>query len=78
MRWTPYDLSWEYLFRKYRETIGPERIIFGTDSNAFPRGFVKRYLDEQVRAMLYVGFTEQEIDRVLYLNAQELLGEVAP
>ena len=72
MRWMPYEMSLEMLFRKYRETIGPDRILFGSDSSSFPRGFVRRYLDDQIRAMVYVGFTEAEVDRVLYLNAKTL------
>lgn len=74
MRWMPYELNLETLFRKYRETIGPERIIFGTDSSWFPRGFCKAYLDEQVRAMVDVGYSDDEIDRVLYKNIAEILG----
>ncbi len=73
MRWMPYELDLETLFRKYRETIGPERILFGTDSSWFPRGFATAYLDEQVRAMVYVGYSESEVDAVLYGNAARLL-----
>ncbi|MEJ5229139.1 MAG: amidohydrolase family protein [Pseudothermotoga sp.] len=74
MRWMPYELNLEMLFRKYRETIGPERIIFGTDSSWFPRGFCKAYLNEQVKAMVNVGYSDDEIDSVLYKNIAELLG----
>ncbi len=74
MRWMPYELNLEMLFRKYRETIGPERIIFGTDSSWFPRGFSKPYLDEQIRSMVNVGYKDDEIDRVLYKNIVEILG----
>ncbi len=73
MRWMPYELNLEILFRKYRETIGAERILFGTDSSWFPRGFASVYLDEQVRAMTYVGYSEAEVDAVLYGNAARLL-----
>ena len=73
MRWVPYELNLEILFRKYRETIGPGRILFGTDSSWFPRGFSEIYLDEQVRAMVYVGYSEDELDAVLYRNAAALL-----
>jgi len=76
MRWMPYELNLEILFRKYRETIGAERIIFGTDSSWFPRGFCKAYLDEQIRAMINVGYSDDEIDRVLYLNIAEITGLV--
>jgi uncharacterized protein len=74
MRWVPYELNLEILFRKYRETIGAGRILFGTDSSWFPRGFARAYLDEQVRAMVYVGYSESEVDDVLYGNAARLLG----
>ena len=73
MRWMPYDLNLEILFRKYRETFGAERILFGTDSSWFPRGFASAYLDEQVRAMVYSGYSEAEQDAVLYGNAARLL-----
>ncbi|MGJ8454142.1 amidohydrolase family protein [Pseudothermotoga sp. U03pept] len=76
MRWMPYEVNLQTLFRKYRETIGAERIIFGTDSSWFPRGFCKPYLDEQLRSMVYVGYSEDEIDRVLYKNIAVLLGLV--
>ncbi len=73
MRWMPYDVNLETLFRKFKETIGSQRIIFGTDSSWFPRGFVKAYLDEQLKAMVYVGYRQQEIDDVLYGNISKIL-----
>jgi len=73
MRWMPYEVTLEGLFRKYRDTFGAGRILFGTDSSWFPRGFTKAYLDEQVRAMVHVGYTEDERDQVLYRNAASLL-----
>jgi len=73
MRWMPYDLNLEKLFRKYRDTFGPQRILFGTDSSWFPRGFATAYLDEQIRAMVYTGYSESETDDVLYGNAARLL-----
>jgi predicted TIM-barrel fold metal-dependent hydrolase len=73
MRWVPYELNLEILFRKFRETIGAGRILFGTDSSWFPRGFTTAYLDEQVRSMVYMGYSEDELDAVLYRNAAALL-----
>jgi len=73
MRWMVPALTLEELFRRFRETIGAERIIFGTDSSHFPRGFVVRYLEEQLRAARAVGFTEEEIQQVFRDNARRLL-----
>ena len=39
MFWMQFELDLKTLFRKMMETIGPERLIFGTDSSYFPRGF---------------------------------------
>jgi len=75
MRWMPYEINLENLFRKYFETIGPERIIFGTDSSWFPRGFTEIYLREQIKAMLSVGFDYDDLDKVLYKNIKLLLSK---
>jgi len=73
MRWMPYPVDLASLFRKYRETIGASRIIFGTDSSWFPRGFTQAYLDDQVREMYDTGYSEDEVDAVLYRNIAGLL-----
>ncbi|MEI6387190.1 MAG: amidohydrolase family protein [Spirochaetota bacterium] len=73
MRWMPYPVDLASLFRKYRETIGASRIIFGTDSSWFPRGFAEAYLDNQLREMLDNGYSADEVDAVLYRNIAALL-----
>ena len=74
MRWMPYPLSIKDLFRKAYETIGAERMIFGTDSSYFPRGFSIEYLREQLRVCHDLGFPEADIQRIFYDNAAGLLG----
>lgn len=74
MRWMPYDLDLKALFRKFLETAGPERIIFGTDSSWFPRGFAVRYLDEQLRACREIGVSEHALRLIFAGNAARLLG----
>ena len=73
MRWMPYPVDLASLFRKYRETIGASRIVFGTDSSWFPRGFARAYLDDQLREMYDNGFSADEVDAVLYRNIAGLL-----
>jgi predicted TIM-barrel fold metal-dependent hydrolase len=73
MRWMPYEVSLASLLRKYRETMGASRILFGTDSSWFPRGFAEAYLDDQVREMFDNGYSADEVDAVLYRNAAALL-----
>jgi len=69
----PYDLSLKSLFRKAYETIGSERLIFGTDSSYFPRGFSVEYLREQLKVCYELGFSEDAIQRIFHDNAAELL-----
>ncbi len=73
IRWMPYPLTLGDLLRKAYETMGPDRIIFGTDSQYFPRGFVERYLQDLVREAAYAGIPRAELHRILYGNAWKLL-----
>jgi len=74
MRWMPYPLTLEDLFRKAFETIGPERVLFGTDSAAFPRGFSVRYLQDQLRAAYTLNLPEADVAKVFGGNAARLFG----
>ncbi|TRO48816.1 amidohydrolase [Candidatus Bathyarchaeota archaeon] len=73
MRWMPYDLTMKDLFRKAMETIGPDRLIFATDSSYFPRGFSVEYLREQLRVCHDMGLEEESIEKIFYGNAARLL-----
>ncbi len=74
MRWMPYNLSLDDLFRKAYETLGPERILFGSDSSYFPRGFAVRYLQDQLRTCYWLNFKEEDIRNIFGNNAARLLG----
>jgi hypothetical protein len=74
MRWMPYELTLESLYRKAYETVGPERIIFGTDSSWFPRGFSIRYLQDQFRVCMWLGMKKEDMQMIFGGNAAKLLG----
>lgn len=78
VRWMPYDLTVPGLFRRFLDTIGAGRIIFGTDSSWFPRGFAVRYLEEQLRACWELKCTEAEVQAIFGGNAARLLGLSLP
>jgi predicted TIM-barrel fold metal-dependent hydrolase len=73
MAWMPYKLTLRDLFLKCLETVGPDRIIFGTDSSYFPRGFSIDYLREQLREIRAIGVGEDEVKKIFYGNAARLL-----
>ncbi|TXK78401.1 amidohydrolase family protein [Paenibacillus sp. N3.4] len=73
IRWMPYDLTLETLFRKTYELLGPKRIVFGTDSSNFPRGYAHRYLQDQVRVCRDIRLPESDIELIFGNNARRLL-----
>ncbi len=73
VRWMPYQLTLDDLFRKFLETIGPERVIFGTDSSWFPRGFSMRYLQDQMRICRFMGLKHDDLQSIFGGNAARLL-----
>jgi uncharacterized protein len=70
----PYDLTLGGMFRKFLETVGPRRLLFGTDSSWFPRGFAVRYLEEQLRACMELGCGDDTMRAIFAGNAARLLG----
>lgn len=78
MRWMPYDLDLRALFKRFVETVGPGRIIFGTDSSWFPRGFVRRYLEVQLQACHDLNLDDGALRAIFAGNAARLLGLPLP
>jgi predicted TIM-barrel fold metal-dependent hydrolase len=74
VRWMPYKLTLEDLFQRFFETIGPERIVFGSDSSWFPRGFALRYLQDQLRICRFMNLTHDQLQLIFGGNAARLLG----
>jgi predicted TIM-barrel fold metal-dependent hydrolase len=73
IRWMPYPLTLEDLFRKAYELFGPKRIIFGTDSRDFPRGFTLRFLQDQLRICRGLNMREEDLQDIFGGNAAQLL-----
>ncbi len=76
LRWYPYPLTVRDLFHKFRETVGAQRIIFGTDSSWFPRGWAAAYFAEQFQACTALGFNQGEMSLVFGGTAERLLNGV--
>ena len=74
IRWMPDRFTLADYFRTFFETVGPSRIVFGSDSASFPRGLARRYYDEQVRIVREMGMTDADRHLVFSGNAARLLG----
>ncbi len=74
-RWMPYKITVKDLLQRYYETIGPKRILFGTDGSWFPRGFVTKYYDSQVRDCFELGFKDEDINDIFSNNIERIWNE---
>lgn len=75
-RWTRTDPSspdLEHVFRKTLEVLGPDRLLFGTDSSWFPRGWVKKVFDTQAEGLLGTGIDENAARAIFGGNLRTLL-----
>jgi len=74
IRWMPHPLSLKDLFATALDTVGSKRIIFGTDSSWFPRGWAKKYFDLQTQVCTELGVSQEAMNDIFYHNAVTLLG----
>ena len=77
MRYTP-GLTLTEVFRTALEVVGPERLLFGTDSSFFPRGWQAGVLATQVAALDAAGATPEQSRLVLGGNFARLFPVLAP
>lgn len=61
------------LFRVFYKQFGPTRIVFGTDSSFFPRGWVAEYAWEQLEAAHCAGIPDASLEMIFRDNALRLL-----
>ncbi|MFW9907266.1 MAG: amidohydrolase family protein [Candidatus Thorarchaeota archaeon] len=78
MNYLPYDLSITKVFEKALKAGGPSRIVFGTDSSFFPRGYRYNILEEQYNAVRAICpqfcYSSDDIDLVFRKNILNLTG----
>jgi predicted TIM-barrel fold metal-dependent hydrolase len=55
------------------EAVGPERILFGTDSSHFPRGYRRELWEEQVSLLKALGVAKDEAQLIMGGNIARLL-----
>lgn len=78
MKYLPQDLTLKDVFRHALRAGGPDKILFGTDSTFFPRGFRFNILEEQFNALLSLkkdGLIDDEgIEKIFSGNHKRLTG----
>ena len=75
IRYQPGSLDLAGVFRRALDVIGPERLLFGSDSAFFPRGWHTAIFEAQVQALQQVAISGLDARRIFGDNLVRLLGE---
>jgi predicted TIM-barrel fold metal-dependent hydrolase len=74
--WMRYEgLDLPAVFRRALSVTGPGRLLFGSDSSFFPRGWNSEIFDAQTRALLELGIGAEDVRQILGGNLQRILTE---
>jgi uncharacterized protein len=73
MRFLPEEVDLRRVFRRALDVAGPRRLLFGTDSSFFPRGWNQVIFDAQTRALYELGVGAQEARLIVGGNLERLL-----
>ena len=60
------------VFRRALDVTGPRRLLFGTDSSFFPRGWQSAIFEDQVRVLADLGLKEEEAHAIFGKNLLRL------
>ena len=73
-RWMLYEgLDLRSVFRRALDLLGPERLLFGTDSSFFPRGWQRPIFDQQAKALYELGLDEKQAELIFKSNLEAVL-----
>jgi predicted TIM-barrel fold metal-dependent hydrolase len=69
----PTPLKLADVFRAALRVFGPDRILFGTDSTFFPRGWRRDILETQVKVLAELGVSGEHVRMILGENLKRVL-----
>ena len=73
-RWMAYEgLDLRTVFRRSIDLLGPERLLFGTDSSFFPRGWHRAVFEQQSKALYELGLDARQATLILKTNLEQIL-----
>jgi len=73
IRYQPADLNLKSVFRKALEVVSPRRLLFGSDSSFFPRGWHAQVFETQVQALRDIEIPADHAGLILGGNLERLL-----
>ena len=73
IRYEPEAVDVTAVFRRALDVAGPGRLLFGSDSSFFPRGWHARIFNTQARILRELGLEEPEARLIFSENLGRLL-----
>ncbi len=74
VKYQPDGVDLKGVFERALEVVGARRLLFGTDSSYFPRGWNGQVFEKQVQVLQELGVAEEDARLILGGNLQRLLG----
>jgi predicted TIM-barrel fold metal-dependent hydrolase len=72
--WMRYEsLDLRHAFRRALDVLGPKRLLFGTDSSYFPRGWHHQIFDEQARVLYELNVSAEDGQAIFSENLLRIL-----
>jgi uncharacterized protein len=73
-RWMIYEgLDLRTVFHRAINVLGVGRLLFGTDSSFFPRGWQTDIFEQQTTALYELGLNQQQAEQILHSNLERVL-----
>ena len=71
--WMSYEgLDLRTVYRRSLDVVGAERLLFGSDSSFFPRGWNEEIFRQQTTALYELGIERDQAARILHTNLETL------
>jgi predicted TIM-barrel fold metal-dependent hydrolase len=73
MKYEAADIDLPTIFKRALDVVGSERLLFGTDSSFFPRGWIADVFYAQLNALLEIGVSQEQARMIFGGNLRRLL-----
>lgn len=74
MKFQESHLDLRHVFRRALDAVGPKRLLFGTDSSFFPRGWHAQIFEAQATALYEIGVSHADAKAIFQENLLRIFG----
>ncbi len=73
MKYQESHLDLRQIFKRALDVVGPARLLFGTDSSFFPRGWHHAIFDDQSKALYEIGLSAHDAKQIFGHNLLRII-----